>query len=137
MWEQLILMGILGAFAFILYRLGLLRVVKKIGYVHKKFGNRLSVSYKKFHGFDYYYFRLPENKQITLTYEVAVDDGSLNLELRNKKGSLFTKTFTADEKGDYFFVTNGKWHSIKVRGDETKGGCKVEFREEKEDKRRG
>lgn len=119
--------ALIGAVIYLLFRYGKLRKVTKIKYIYKHFGKQLSVRYRKFHGFDYYYFRLIKQEETILAYEVTVEEGSLTLEWRDSKNLLFTKTFTSDETGEFKFTPERRLHSVKLEAEHTRGGCKVEI----------
>lgn len=102
-------------------------MVTKINYVYKRLFDKITVRYKKFHGFDYYYFRLEKKQAVTLKYSVTVEEGSLTFEWRDWKGLRFSRTFTENENGEQSFITERRLHSLKVEADQTKGGFAVEL----------
>jgi hypothetical protein len=68
MGEPIIPLLLVGLIGYVLYKRGKLRVVTvtKIAYVYKQFGHKLSISYKKLHGFDYYYFHFTQETKSLL-----------------------------------------------------------------------
>ncbi|MEK5070192.1 hypothetical protein [Sporosarcina sp. FSL K6-1508] len=115
--------SLLGAIAYIIIKKGKLRVVTQIKYIYKRIGNRLNISYKIFNGFEYYYFRFKKHELLSISYDVTVEEGSFTLEWRDRKELLFKKKFTENEIGTFTFTTKHRIHSLKVIGEQTKGGC--------------
>lgn len=91
----------------------------------KRSQDHVDVSYKKFDGIEYYYFDLSKGQRFTLTYSVVVERGTLAIELRSMKGEFFSKSFTSSETGEFSFEPESNKHSVKLIGEDTKGGCKI------------
>ena len=70
---------------------------------------------------DSFYFRFQKETPVTLKYSVRVEKGTITMNLRNKAGELWTKTFSEDEEGEFEFMTKSKWHSLHFDGQKTKG----------------
>lgn len=96
-------------------------------YVCKKGFKRLNISYKKFHDPVYYYYLFKQAEALTINYEVTVDEGSLHFELRDRKKLIYSRNFTEDEKGSFTFTPVLRFHSFRVEGNQTHGGCKFEW----------
>ncbi|MFD1707645.1 hypothetical protein ACFSCZ_13015 [Siminovitchia sediminis] len=120
-------LSIFGGILYLLFKYGKPRFVKKIHYVYKHFGNKLKVSYKKFHGFNYYYFRVKKDETVSVRYNVTVEEGSLTLEWRDSKSLLFSKTFHENDDGEFTFTAKKKLHSLKLEADHSRGGCRIEL----------
>ena len=112
-----------------LWKKGIIRfqVGTYLGY--SQFHNHRScrAKYKLFNGFKYFYFRFHKETIVILKYSVKVDKGTITINLRNKAGELFTKTFTEDAEGEYEFITESKWHSVQFVGHKTRGSYSAEF----------
>jgi hypothetical protein len=127
MFEYIIVACVYIGILFILSRLGILKFVQKKGYTHKHTPRSLKLSFGLFHGFDYYHFRLPKRSQLRMKYAVDLEEGTLKLELRSRKGTLFTKTFDTGDEGEVMFETQGSKHAIRVEARKAKGSCNIQF----------
>lgn len=114
-----------GLIGFGLYKRGILKMVTKIAYVYKQNGNKLSVTYKKFNGFDDYNFSLNQDSSVTLAYDVTVEEGTLLLEIR--ENLVWSQEVTTSQHGTVDFIANRQLHSLRLEGKHTKGGCEIEF----------
>lgn len=115
------------AVLYVLNQKGILRIRRttKLFYKYKHTLMGLSVSYKKYDGFDCYRFRLKKGRKIKVNYEATVESGSLRLEWRDSKRSYFNKLFHENESGNFSFEASKRIHILKLEGKDTRGGCKV------------
>ncbi len=120
-------LAIAGLLICLFFKKGKLRLVTKINYVYKRFGNKLNISYKRFHGFDYYYFRVKKHENVTVRYDVSVEEGSLTLEWRDSQDLIYNQTFFENERGEFIFTANMRLHSLKLVADQTRGGALIEL----------
>ncbi len=127
--EELIVFGVLLLIFGVLYKKGLIRFTMTTygKYKMKRYGDHVEVSYKKFDGLEYYYFNLNKEHRFTMTYSVVVERGTVTIELRSMKGECFSKSFTASEEGEFNFEAESNKYSVKLIGEDTKGGCKITF----------
>ena len=131
--KELLGVALILIIGYILWKKGIIRI--KIAsyrkYTHFYNQNSCRASYQLFDGFDYFYFRFNKNLSIKMKYSVKVTKGTLTLIVLNKKGEsedkVFSKTFSDDEAGEFQFLTEAKYHSVKLVGDYTQGSCSVEF----------
>ena len=114
---------------WILWKKGILRfrIGTYLGYSQSQTSRSCRANYKLFSGFNYFYFRFQKGATVILKYSVKVDKGTITINLRNKAGELFTKTFSEDEEGEYEFITESKWHSVQFDGHKTEGNYSAEF----------
>ncbi|MFP7255809.1 hypothetical protein SFC02_16045 [Terribacillus goriensis] len=113
----------------VLVKFRVIRIVSKKGYKYKQSKHELNLTYKKFNGFDYYYFKFKQGKTITLTYDVEVQEGELKLELRDRKQLIWQEVFTENKQGSISAQTHYRRYSVKVEGKRTKGSCRIQFEE--------
>lgn len=99
----------------------------KWGYFYKHVGKSLSISYKKFTGVEYYQFVLSKEETVTISYEVTVEEGELVLEWSDGKQIVWKEKFEEDKRGTLTILTAHRIHLIKVEGEKTKGGCRIQF----------
>ena len=124
----LIILIIVG---IILYKADILVITVKNSFKYVKIGRKIKTSYKGFHGLETYNYWLKKDTTWTLHYQVNVEKGSLHLELKNIKGSLFKKDFESDDQGTFTFSTDGKYHWLKINGKKTKGGYRMNLKKSK------
>ena len=98
-----------------------------VGFVNSHNNRSCRARYKLFSGFEYFYFRFQKGATVTLKYSVKVEKGTLTINLRNKSGEIYTKTFEEDGEGEHEFMTESKWHSIQFDGQKTKGSFSAEL----------
>ncbi|WP_046175291.1 hypothetical protein [Domibacillus indicus] len=127
MGESIVPILIIGLIGYVLFKCGLLKMVVKIGYAYKHFGDKLSVSYKKFHGAEYYSFFFRHGEVAALTYEVTVEEGELCLEWRDGKETVWREIFTESRQGTYTLKAKHRLHVLEIKGKKTKGGFRVTF----------
>lgn len=113
----------------VLVRFRVIKMVSKNGYKYKQTKRVLNLTYKKFNGFDYYYFKFNQGKMITLSYNVEVQEGELILEWRDRKQLLWQEAFTENAQGSITAQTQYRRYSVRVEGKHTKGGCLIQFME--------
>lgn len=120
---------VIGLIGFFLWKTGRLRVrtVTKIRYVYKQSFEYLRISYKRFHGVDEYSFYFSKGSTITLDYEVKVEEGELHLNWQDRTSPIWSRTFTKNEEGTIIFTAEHRLHSLIVKGNQTKGGCRIDF----------
>ncbi|MEM1503045.1 hypothetical protein RG959_06445 [Domibacillus sp. 8LH] len=126
--------AVIGLIGFFLWKTGRLRVrtVTKIRYVYKQSFEHLRISYKRFHGVDEYSFYFSKGGTVTLAYEVKVEEGELHLEWQDRTSPIWSRTFTKDEEGTIVFTAEHRLHSLIVEGNQTKGGCRIDFTHQRE-----
>lgn len=78
----------------------------------------------KYNGVYDHNFLLKTGQSYTANYDVTVDNGSVTIHLPG----IFKKTFHNNETGSFSFRANNRIHGVAVRGDYTKGGCKIEMK---------
>ncbi|MFD1413604.1 hypothetical protein [Oceanobacillus jeddahense] len=130
MWENItniFQLAILGLLAFFLFKNAKIRFISQKNYVHKRFGNKRDITYKKFHGVEYYHFRVKKNEIITVSYDVSVEEGSLRLEWRDRKDLLHDHTFFESESVEFSFTAKRRIHYIKLEANQTRGGVSIEM----------
>ncbi|MFS0562248.1 hypothetical protein AB1K91_16035 [Terribacillus sp. 179-K 1B1 HS] len=101
--------------------------MSKKDFTYKQSKQQLSITYGKFNGFDYYYFKFKPDHMVTLSYEVEVEEGELMLEWRDRKRLIWRETFSEDAQGKVTAKTKHRRYSIRVEGKHTKGGCRIHF----------
>lgn len=117
------------AVLYFLHQKGIIRLRRsiKLFYKYKQSLSGIDISYKKYDGFDYYYFRLKKGQKITVFYEVTVESGSLRLEWKDSKRTYFNKLFQENDSGHFTYESSKRLHSLKLDGKDTQGGCRVHF----------
>ncbi|WP_366248537.1 hypothetical protein [Terribacillus aidingensis] len=113
----------------VLVKFRVIRIVSKNGYKYKQTKHELNLTYKKFNGFDYYYFKFNQGKLITLSYDVEVQEGELILEWHDRKQLLWKEAFTENTQGSFTAQTHYRRYSVRIEGKHTKGGCRLQFTE--------
>ncbi|WP_025027301.1 hypothetical protein [Caldalkalibacillus mannanilyticus] len=126
---QLIPFTILIIIAWVLHKKGILsfRITTKIKYVASYTPLSFKASYQTFDGFEYFYFRFKKGSKLTMKYTATVEKGTLTIELRNRKGHVFTEVITSDHEGEYHFTAQNLLHSIRLDGEKAGGACSVQF----------
>ncbi|SDD26659.1 hypothetical protein SAMN05421663_108126 [Terribacillus halophilus] len=114
----------------LLIKLRVVKIVSKKDFTYKQFKQQLSITYGKFNGFDYYYFKFKPDQMVTLSYEVEVKEGELMLEWRDRKQVIWRETFCEDAQGTVTAKTKHCRYSIRVEGKHTKGECRIHFAQE-------
>ncbi|MDN4492965.1 hypothetical protein [Ureibacillus aquaedulcis] len=125
--EDLIMLGVFIIIIAVLYKKGIIRLKTTTygKYIMKRSEDHVEVTYKKFDGFEYYYFDLSKGYPFTMNYSVMVERGTLTIELRSMKGECFSQSFTSSEEGEFSFEAESNKYSVKLVGEDTKGGCKI------------
>jgi hypothetical protein len=113
----------------VLIKFRVIKIVSKNGYKYKQSNHELTLTYKKFNGFDYYYFKFSQGRTMTLSYDVEVDEGELILEWRDRKQLLWQEVFTENTQGSITAQTHNRRYSVRIEGKHTKGGCRIQFTE--------
>lgn len=110
-----------------LLALTLTSCVRKVGWVGMNVGNEMKASYHLFDGPQTSTIHLDAGEEVTLSYEVTVDSGTLSLTLTDPDRQMIWEetfedagagifTFEADQDGRYALTTTGE---------ETQGGFEI------------
>ncbi|WP_156505966.1 hypothetical protein [Bacillus sp. SJS] len=124
-WVSLIVILVIG---FMLRKYLKFNRVYKVGYMYKHFGEKLEVSYKKYTGVDYYHFVFKKGKKMMIVYDVVVEEGELTIEWSERKRMIWKETFKESSQGTFSSEAGSSLHTINLKGEKTRGGCRIEFR---------
>ncbi|MGG1876529.1 hypothetical protein ABDI30_02920 [Paenibacillus cisolokensis] len=127
MFSSIITFVIIMLVIVILLKLGVLQLTTKKNYVFKRKGKELSFRYQKFDGFEYHYFWFGKGAEVTLTYEVTVEEGELALEWISGGKIIWQQSFTSNSEGSFTTQLTRRYHSVRVVGRQTKGECRIRF----------
>jgi hypothetical protein len=104
----------------------------KWGFTFNKSAHAVSVSYKTFTGSEFYIFKFRKGAELTVFYEVIVDEGELTIEWNDGRKIIWSKTLKESGRGTFTAVASSRIHGINLDGKGTKGSCRVEFTEKKD-----
>lgn len=109
--------------------LALTSCVRKVGWVGLNYGGKLKASYRLFDGPQTSTVALDAGEQVSLTYVVEVDSGSLTLTLSDPaREVLWQEVFEGDGSGEFAFETGlDDRYALPAEGQETQGGFDIRW----------
>ncbi|MGM0789866.1 MAG: hypothetical protein ACQEUD_07210 [Bacillota bacterium] len=131
MLPEVIVFAVLAIILFSLRKYILFEKTVKWGFTFKKSGRAVSAAYKTFTGSEFYIFTFKKGAELTLSYEVTVEEGELTIEWNDGRNIIWSQTLKESGQGTFTAVAASRIHGINLVGKATKGNCRVEFSEKK------
>lgn len=103
---------------------------RQVGWVGLNYGNTFDFSYQFFDGKETEKIEIEAGDTLTLSYDIEVNDGALNLELLGPDQAVVWQTSFLEDVNDVFEFTPtaGGRYTLNIIGDSTNGGVELRWK---------